>query len=256
MATIAGRKTRQSLRSERAFFLSMTAAIFLLVVWGFSRSFYFRTVMDPPATWIDTPGWFGWVFVLHGMVFTMWLALFAAQVVLIGSRRLPLHKRVGQAAWPLYFAMVAIGMFVGTLGAIYGFHDVPFDSVTFSALPWIGMLSFAALAAMGLKERRDPQRHKRLMLLALIVISDAGIARVTYFQQILPPWITMTPFLLLPPILWDLATLRRVHPATILGSGLVILSLVASIPIGQSAVWHGFVNGVLGIPGVPAMAST
>lgn len=249
MATRASAR-HASIGAERAFYLSMAAAIFALVLWGFSRSFYLRTVLSPPDTWIDAPGWIGWTFIGHGLLSTLWLGLFALQVVLIGSKRLPLHKQVGKSLWPLYFAIVAVGLFVGWIGAAYGFHGVPFDSVTFSALPWMVILSFALLAGLGLRERRDPQRHKRLMLLGTLVLCDAGIARVAYFYQFLPAWLSFTVIMLAPIILWDLYTLRRVHRATILGGTLIVLSLIVSIPIGRSAPWHGFVSGFLGIEGV------
>ena len=252
MATVAGRKTRRSLRSERAFFLSMMAAIFLLVVWGFAPSFYMRGWMSPPASHIDRPGWMGWLFIVHGVLFTLWLLLFALQTVLIGSKRLPLHKRIGRSVYPLYFAVIAMGLFVGFLGARYGFHNVPFDSITFSALPWLVILVFAVLAWAGLNERSDPQRHKRLMLLATIAISDAGIARVTLVHAYLPPWMSATVLLLIPLIVWDLATLHRVHRTTVKGGLLVAAALLLSVPIGMSKPWHAAVSTLIGSEGVPA----
>ena len=252
MATLAQRKTRQSIRSERIFYLSMMAAIFALVVWGFARSFYFRTLTTPPATHIDDAGWMGWIFILHGVLFSAWLVLFAVQTLLIGSKRLPLHKAIGRSIYPIYFAIVGVGIFVGYLGARHGFHDVPFDSITFSALPWLVIGAFAILAWAGLNERKDPQRHKRLMLLSMIALADAGIARVPMFLGILPPWMSPTVVLLLPLFLWDLATLHRVHRTTVVGSLLVAGALMLSVPIGMTRPWHAVVSAVIGSDGVPA----
>jgi MFS family permease len=252
MATVGARKTSQSLRSERAFFLAMMGAIFLLVVWGFAPSFYLRGWMTPPPTHIDRPGWMGWMFIAHGLLFTLWLALFAVQTLLIGSKRLPLHKRIGRSVYPLYFAIVAMGLFIGYLGARNGFHDVPFDSVTFSALPWLVILAFAVLAWAGLNERRDPQRHKRLMLLATVAIADAGIARVLFFHAYLPPWMSATVLLLIPLVIWDLATLRRIHRTSLWGGLLVAGALLLSVPIGMTRPWHVFVGTLIGGEGVPA----
>jgi hypothetical protein len=252
MATLAARKTKTSLRSERIFFLSMMAALLVLVAWGFAHSFYMRTVLTPPVTYLDRPDWMRWAFMVHGTLFSCWLALFATQTVLIGSKRLPLHKQVGRASYPLLYGIVGYGLFVGWLGAKHGFHDVPFDSVTFSALPWLVILAFGALAWSGLEERRDPQRHKRLMLLATIALADAGIARITMFQGILPPWFDVTVFVLIPLVLWDLATLHRVHRTTIKGGLVVAAALLLSVPIGMSPPWHSLVTGVMGIQPVPA----
>lgn len=252
MATMTGRKTRPALRSERIFFLSMMAGIFLLVVIGFAPSFYLRGWMTPPATHIDRPGWMGWLFIAHGVLFTAWLGLFAVQTVLIGSKRLPLHKQIGRSTYPLYFAIVAMGLFVGYVGARYGFHGVPFDSITFSALPWLVILVFAVLAWAGLNERRDPQRHKRLMLLATIAMADAGIARVAAFRLFMPEWMSPTVLMLIPLILWDLATLRRVHRTTVKGGLTVAAALLLSVPLGMTKPWHSFVETVIGTAGLPA----
>lgn len=252
MATLAHSRARTPLKAERIFFLSMTTALLVLVAWGFSPSFYLRHWIAPPATHIDRPGWMGWTFILHGALFTTWMLLFGVQTVLIGSKRLRLHKQIGKSVYPLYFAMIVVGSFVGYLGARYGFHDVPFDSVTFSALPWMVLGAFAVLGWAGIHERKDPQRHKRLMLLATIAVSDAGIARVMFFQQFLPPWLDPTLFMLVPLVVWDIATLRKVHRTTILGGLLVAASLLISVPIGSTRAWHTLVGSVLGLHGVPA----
>lgn len=252
MATQAVRKTRQSLLAERTFYLSMMAAIFLLVVWGFAPSFFLRGWMTTPPTYIDRPDWMSWAFIVHGLLATAWLILFAVQTVLIGRKQLRLHKAIGQSVKPLYFVLVATGLLVGYIGARYGFHQVPFDSVTFSALPWLVIIVFAVLGWAGLNERRDPQRHKRLMLLATIALADAGVARVSFLQGVLPPWLSATLLLLIPLLLWDLATLRRLHRTTVKGGLFVAAALLLAIPIGMSKPWHALVTTIIGGEGMPA----
>lgn len=240
------------MRAERMFFLGMMALIALLVVWGFLPSFFLRDFVTPPATYIDRAGWMGWAFIAHGTLFMLWLALFALQTVLVGAKRLPLHKQIGRSSYPLYFAIVAMGLFVGYLGAKHGFHDVPFDSITFSALPWLVILAYAVLAWAGLNERKDPQRHKRLMLLATIALSDAGVARVALLAPLTPEWMSRTVLLLIPLIIWDLATLRRVHRTTAWGGSLVAASLLLSVPLGMTKPWHAAVSALIGSTGVPS----
>jgi hypothetical protein len=252
MATEAVRITRQSLLAERAFYLAMMAALFLLVVWGFAPSFFLRVWLTAPPTYIDRPDWMSWAFIAHGLLASGWLILFAVQTVLIGRKQLRLHKAIGQLAYPLYFANIATGAFVGFLGARYGFHGVPFDSITFAALPWMVILAFAILGWAGLKERRDPQRHKRLMLLATIVLADAGIARVTVFHGLLPDWMSATALFLIPLVVWDLATLRRLHRTTILGGLLVAAVLLLAIPVGMSEPWHAAVSTIIASEGMAA----
>lgn len=243
---------RLSIRTERIFFLSMAFTLFALVVWGFAPSFFMRSWIAPPATYLDRPGWMRWVFILHGSLFTLWMLTFVTQVTLIGSKQLRLHKTIGKSIYPLFFAMLGVGSFVGYLGARYGFHDVPFDSVTFSALPWMVLGVFGVLGWAGIHERKDPQRHKRLMLLATIGICDAGIGRVALFHQFLPDWLDATVFMIIPLIVWDLATLSRVHRTTVKGGLAVAASLLLSVPIGSTGLWHSLVTSLLGIHGVPA----
>ena len=252
MAAASVRETRGSLLVERAFYLSMMAAIFLLVIWGFAPSFFLRNWLTPPATYIDRPDWMSWAFIGHGLLATGWLILFAVQTVLIGRKQLRLHKAIGRSAYPLYFANIATGAFVGFLGARYGFHAVPFDSITFAALPWMVIMAFAILGWAGLKERRDPQRHKRLMLLATIALADAGIARVTVFHGLLPNWMSATALFVIPLMVWDLATLRRLHRTTIVGGLLVAAALLLAIPVGMSGPWHKAVSTMIGSEGMPA----
>jgi hypothetical protein len=252
MVTESVQKTRQSLFAERVFYLSMMAAIFLLVVWGFAPSFFLRSWLTPPATYIDRPDWMSRAFIAHGLLATGWLILFAVQTVLIGRKQLRLHKAIGEATYPLYFANVAMGAFVGFVGARYGFHAVPFDSITFAALPWMVILAFAVLGWAGLKERRDPQRHKRLMLLATIALADAGIARVTVFRGLLPDWMSATALFLIPLVVWDLAKFRRLHRTTILGGLLVAAAVLLAIPVGMSEPWHAVVSTIIGGEGMPA----
>jgi hypothetical protein len=251
MATIVARKTRHSIRAERAFYLSMTGAILLLVVWGFAPSFLFRRWMTPPPTFIDRPDWMSWAFLLHGTLFMLWLAAFAGQAVLIGSKRLRLHKAIGRSLYPLYFAIVAAGLFVTYVSVRHGTHGSSHDSVTFGALPLLIILVFGVLVWLGLNERREPQRHKRLMLLGTIALSDAGVDRVALFHGFLPSWMTATVLLLVPLVLWDIATLRRVHPTTLWGGALVAAALLLWVPLGSTATWHGLVHSTTGIESVP-----
>ena len=90
------------------------------------------------------------------------------------------------------------------------------------------------------------------MLLGTIVISDAGIARIGLFHAFLPPWLDPTVFMLIPLIVWDLATLGRVHRTTIKGGLLVAAVLLLSVPLGMTKPWHAVVETLIGGPTVPA----
>jgi hypothetical protein len=90
------------------------------------------------------------------------------------------------------------------------------------------------------------------MLLATIALADAGVARVTMFHGLLPPWLSTTVLLLIPLLIWDLATLRRIHRTTVKGGLLVAGALLLSVPIGMTKPWHALVTTIIGGEGMPA----
>lgn len=246
MATIAG-PGRVSSRAERAFYLAMALVLLVFVGWGFSASFYLRPfgASVPPTSLDGTgPGW--WLFVAHGGVFTAWLLLFVAQTALVGSRQLRLHRAIGRNAYWLYALVVATGLLVTFYGARYGFHIPGLDRQTFAAVPFFTILAFAILAWSGLAERSDVQRHKRLMLLAMIALSDAGLGRIAFFRLFMADWLPATVLMLVPLLLWDLATRGRPHRTTLSAGLLVAAVLILAIPIGMTAPWHALVNAVTG----------
>lgn len=236
-----------SWRAERIFYLAMALALLVFVGWGFSASFYLRPfgAAGPPSS-LDRPGLAWWLFVVHGAVFTAWLLLFVAQTAFVGTRRLRLHRTIGRNAYLLFAFVVATGLLVTLYGARYGFHIPGLDRQTFAAVPFFTILAFAILAWAGLGERSDVQRHKRLMLLAMIALSDAGFGRVHFFRLFMPDWLPATALMLLPLIAWDLATRGRPHPTTVRGGAFVAAVLILAIPLGMTAPWHALVNALLG----------
>ena len=73
------------------FYPWIAIALSLVVVAGFSRTYYLRFLSDlPPMTMLVH---------LHGLVFTAWLALFVAQTRLIAAHRVDLHMKLGVAGW-------------------------------------------------------------------------------------------------------------------------------------------------------------
>jgi hypothetical protein len=61
-----------------------------------------------------------------------------------------------------------------------------------------------------------------------------------------------TALFLIPLVVWDLATLRRLHRITILGGLLVAAAVLLAIPIGMSESWHAAVSTIIGSEGMPA----
>jgi hypothetical protein len=92
-----------------------------------------------------------------------------------------------------------------------------------------------------LVRRRDPETHKRMMILATLVLLPAAITRMTWLPTTLPasfdaPHAYM--FLLLAPALaYDVVRLGRPHAAYLIGLALLLPWLVATHFLWSSPWW-------------------
>jgi hypothetical protein len=216
---------------ERRFYQWMVTAVLAMIVLGFARSFFLRPFF--PA--VHAPKEI--FFYLHGAVFTLWLALLFTQVTLVGSGNVALHRRLGVAGFVLVPLMIVLGAVGGAIAAHRpgGFIDIPVPPLEFLVVPYADLVVFGAFALSALALRAHPQAHKRLMLLAVIAIAEAGIARWPFEPYVSTPplamWTTAT--LVIPLIAWDFYSRRGIHPATAVGA----LVLVAEGPV-RDAISH------------------
>src|SRR5205823_3407581 len=162
-----------SKRRERLFYIGMTIAIAVTVFAGFARTFYLRPYFQSQPL---IP-----LLVLHGVVFTSWLALLLTQTTLIAAKRTRTHMRLGIAGGLLAVLMITIGTTTAIIRA-KSFEPPPgFSSpLVFLTIPLGDMLVFAILVGAAFYFRRRMDVHKRLMLLATIAILPAAAARLPF----------------------------------------------------------------------------
>jgi hypothetical protein len=214
----------------------MAALIVITVFVGFARTYYLRTYFGTPSL---TP-----LLHLHGIIFTSWLVLFLTQTVLVAANRTRLHRRLGIAG----IALASLMLMVGTVTAIVRAKivEVPPGSpspLVFLTIPLGDMLVFSILAGAGFYLRRRADAHKRLMLLATISILPAAIARLpfAFIQQVGPlAFFGLADLLVVICLIYDLVTRRRVHPATIWGGLLLVVSHPLRLVVGNTQAWLDF----------------
>ena len=86
------------------------------------------------------------------------------------------------------------------------------------------------------------------MLLATAAIIDAAVARIPLAiiqQAALPMTFLVSDLFVLAVALYDLATKRRVHPATIWSGVIIIGSQALRMWIGGTQIWHDFAASLL-----------
>lgn len=242
MATMARVTTaRAAWSAERLFYTSMTVLIFGIVFVGFARSFFLRPLF---------PGWPSPpepVFYLHGVVFTAWFVLGIVQTSLVATGRTKLHRTLGASAVVLVVAMVWLGLDGAFTAARRptGFVGIPVPPLQFLVIPVVDMLMFPVLFGLAVAKRRQPQAHKRLMLLASMAIVTAAIARLPGVLGGSPLlFFGLTDALLIPLAVWDYRTRGRLHPVTLWGGLALILSQPLRLAVSATPQWVAFARWV------------
>jgi hypothetical protein len=231
MATIAAPPADRK-ASERKFYTRMALFLVFIVLLGFGPSFYLRGIVPPYPRPNPTLPW--WV-ILHGSVFTLWMALIIAQTQLIAARKHEIHMRLGKAGMVFAILMIPV-MYLAAVWQVARANQPPFtDPLTWTIVPLATIIPFAVLVWNGWRNRRDVQTHKRLMLsAAILVVMGPAIGRLPLGPPILPVFTAqlLLGFLLFVPlILWDRKTVGHVHPATKFGIGMAALWIVFPLSV-------------------------
>lgn len=234
MATVPARAPLPQPRHS-AFYLAVGLFAALIVVLGFSRTYYLKSFFGTPAL---TP-----LVHLHGIVFTSWIALFITQTWLISANKRKTHMRLGIAGLALAIAMIFVGSATAIASARLG-HPIGGRPLVFLALPLSNvLLSFPVLIAAGFYFRRRADFHKRLMLCATLALLTAAFGRiVVLLSGGRVPLIAMacTDLLLIAVTAYDAIRNRRIHPAFVGGTTFVIFVHVFQFAIARTAPWLAF----------------
>lgn len=230
MATIAEHPTIAV--NDRAFFFYMAVAIFVTAVTGFGSDIVLRH-----AWFTDFP----WQVHVHAVTFSSWMVLYLVQNWLVADgSNIVLHRRLGWIGAGIAALMVPLGI-AGTIAAIArGSVTGIFPLGLFLAMNTLGMIGFGALTLAALRLRKHAGWHKRLMLCGTAILIGPALGRL--LAPVMPMFGGFAPFAvvaalmsyILAGIMFDLAVLRRVHPAYWWGASTVVLVQLLSGPIGFS----------------------
>lgn len=154
-------------RWDRNFFLLMVGLLWLGILMGFVPEIIGRARAHhlwPVVVYV------------HGFVFVGWLSLLTAQVLLIRSRRVDLHRELGMAGTALYGGMIVLGLVTSVL-VDYELFGTPHSDPSFLSIQLADMVAFSVLGGLAIALRKSPDAHKRLIILATIFIANAGFSR-------------------------------------------------------------------------------
>lgn len=206
------------------FYLLISIALVAFVVTGFARSYYLKLFSGPlPLTTLLH---------VHAVVFSVWLALFVAQVGLVAAHRVDLHRKLGIASAAFAVLVFGVGVLAVFQTAISN-HVSPSGLAPpqFSIIGFTSIGLFGGFIALGVAFRRRPALHRRFMVLGMIASLSPASARVLrllgvqdYRDALIP---LCAAVFIAACMVHDWRKHRVVHPAYAIG-GLVI---VASWPM-------------------------
>jgi len=229
-------------KESRQFYVGMAITTIIVIVAGFSRTYYLRSVFDSPPL-APLVGW-------HAVVMTLWLLLFLAQTLLIRSESVAAHRRFGIAGAVLAGAIVVLGLETMLFGGHEGFvgGGYPGSALSFMSIPFFDVLVFALLIGTGLYFRRDSSTHKRLMLLATIALWPPGVSRLPIVPAGMPGGLFAAIAISCVVVAWgayDFVVQRRLHPVFIWAGVPFIASLPLRFAIGMTDAWVAFASWML-----------
>ena len=209
---------------QKSLLLWIAIAIALIVIAAFAPIYWLRLSRhDPNLTWIVN---------LHGLAMFAWITLLVTQVSLIKGGNVRLHRRLGIAGAALAAAMAVLGAIVVGNGAGRNAHgDVHQFRLMLVAFDGLSLLAFLVLISAAVLLRKRSDYHRRLILLATLGLLGPAFGRLTSIANGFGNDSDIAVFLLMTvPLLifaaLDIHRLRRLHPATAWGIGLVAVANV------------------------------
>lgn len=235
-------------KARGSFYTWAAVGIFLIVFAGFARTYYLKALFGTPALPL--------LLHLHGLIFTLWFALFFIQVRLVARHRIDLHRRlgiIGAVLAPLAAGVaIAVAFHAGRRMYLTNPASLTVPSVRPLALDFGSSLTFALLIAAALYFRRRGDIHKRLMVLASCGLLLPGMGRLLeiiplHFLHAGGLW-EMIGFTEITPvvcIVYDTVKHRRLHPGFAWGGLALLSSLPVFMVIGSTNGWLNFMKSLL-----------
>jgi uncharacterized membrane protein YozB (DUF420 family) len=236
---------------ERRFFTSMVVAMAAFVFIGFAPSYFAQPLLGGLVRGREVPPITPMVH-LHAVTGTAWMLFLIWQAYLIRERQHQRHMQNGLIGAGIAIAVVVVGFAVAIDAGEAGRHPPGWTSTAFLMMPLSTATLFGAYVAAALWRRRKPDYHKRLMLLATVsLLLPAGSRISTYFfKGILPPGplggLVLTDLFIAALVAYDLKKQGRLHPATLWGGGLMLLSQPARLWLSQTEAWNAFAARLIG----------
>ena len=233
---------------DRTFFTTAAVANAVIIAAGFGYSTYARLYLGDPRFGGPT---LATLVRLHAAVSTAWTVLLIVQTRLIAASRVGLHRRLGIAGAAIAVAIVGFGwvVAVSALKRAVGAGALPETLARqILILSFQELTVFAILVSAALWLRKKGGFHKRLILLGTVALLPAATTRPFDVGSV-PGTLMMFGLVetMFVAALWlhDRRMSGQIHPATIWGGGLLVITAVSRTLIGTTATWMALAEVLL-----------
>lgn len=209
--------------TPRLFWVGMAAYMTVIVIVGFWPSYFTPLIAGERLVGLGVVDASG-ILHVHAAVYFGWMVLLVTQAALVSRGQTQTHMTFGRYGMIFGLLVIAIGL-VMTFVKMQSY--VSNDMATWAEAPlevWTSIetiTQFIVLLVLGYVYRFRPEAHKRYMLFATGALLFAATDRMFY---LLGPWCAeiMFPLTVGPIFAVDLYTQGRIHPATLIGTAILL----------------------------------
>ena len=238
----------------RWFYVGMSFAFIAIAFGGFIPTYWAKMAS---GTFTGAP-----ILHIHGALFFTWTLFFMVQTSLVASGRVLDHRSWGMAgislATAMGFTVVLAAINSIQVAETMGMGD---QARRFSIVSLSALVVFAAFFGAAIAQVRRPEVHKRLMILAMLPLMQAAMARV-FATFMTPPGVIGPPpvFVAVPPgltidlllvaaIVYDWRTRGRPHPVYLIGGAILVAQQILIVPISATPAWMSAARWVESLTG-------
>lgn len=253
MATVMG-AGRAVARSDRWFYVGMAAMFVAIAFGGFAPTYWAKVAS---GSFSGNP-----VLHVHGLLFFSWTLLYFTKTWLVANGRTPAHRSLGMLGIALVSGM-AFTIVWAAINEVRVFEAQGFSAAArrFIVVPLTSMPFMLGFFALAIANIRRADVHKRLMIMTMIPLMQAAIARL-FLTFASPPGAVGPPpvivsyapglvalLLVVVAMVHDRRTLGHVHKVYWIAAPLLAAQMLLTVPISSTAGWMRFTYAVTALAG-------
>lgn len=158
----------------------LTSIFMILLILGIQWGFYRPYLSQFPNFVNATP-----VIHIHGALLMGWMTLLVVQPLLIFSKKVQWHRKLGKVSWVLGPLIIVFLFLVGRGSYGRGLEFIPLSEGTFSqadnlavmVLDIRGFITFAVFWALAMGYRKNSSAHMRFMIATGLLAIGPGVGR-------------------------------------------------------------------------------